>query len=854
VSHELRVVARLDLNGAPKQLRDDPAPAARPEREPYVPTPVARQAVDGRETEILNRLGISWCSSKPHIRCPYPDHDDRDPSWRWDESKAHAFCTCSSGNIFDVIGKIEHCNDFDAQKLRAVELIGREDLIVDPNKPASIAPGLSIEEYANAKGLPLDLLQRYKIRQARYGQHFPKTVRFPYYHLDDGPPAMHFRVALNGPKNDRFRWGKGDKTSLYGLHWADQFSQLGYCVLVEGETDALTLWMHEIPAMGLPGATTWSESRYAPVLAGIPLFFVMVEPDKGGEVMLSWLARSAIAPRARLVRMPAGIKDPSELFLADRAGFRSVFGRALESAAPFPQSQIAKRPTIIVRGGVLHELADAGLAAMQAARIEFYQRDRSLVRVARIKAKASDGTIVTTPGIIPVPLPMLRRALGQSADWAKVSPKGEQYAIDPPKEVNEQIAAMVGDWPFPPLSGVINTPTLRPDGSLLLKEGYDEATGLVLLLPPTVPAISDRPTKADAEKALALLDALLNEFPFTNDQSRSVALSMLLTPVLRGGIPPAVPIHLVTKPAAGTGGSYLSDIASAIATGERCAVISIAANDPAETEKRLVGAAISGFPIIALDNCSVPLDGDFLCQVSERPLLQLRPLGQSQPVRVANSFTIFANGNQASVTNDVVRRTIQCGIDANMENPEDREFKCNPLAVVLADRGPYVAACLIIARAYIAAGRPGKLKPLPSFERWSDTVRSALCWLGRADPVSTISAARSEDPVRQERLSVFKAWATEYVIGMSLLTSEIIKAAEDVRSTNGSDDPGGWQRPALHDALLVVAEQRAVKGKIDATKLGQWLARNVNNVAGIYKLTADRSDSARPRWRLVPAQ
>jgi hypothetical protein len=39
--------------------------------------------------------------------------------------------------------------------------------------------------------------------------------------------------------------------------------------------------------------------------------------------------------------------------------------------------------------------------------------------------------------------------------------------------------------------------------------------------------------------------------------------------------------------------------------------------------------------------------------------MELRPLGTSTPVRIANTFTIFANGNQASVTNDVVRRTIR---------------------------------------------------------------------------------------------------------------------------------------------------------------------------------------------------
>ena len=47
--------------------------------------------------------------------------------------------------------------------------------------------------------------------------------------------------------------------------------------------------------------------------------------------------------------------------------------------------------------------------------------------------------------------------------------------------------------------------------------------------------ISDRPSRQDAERALALLCGLLVEFPFANEASHAVALSMLMTPVL---VPP----------------------------------------------------------------------------------------------------------------------------------------------------------------------------------------------------------------------------------------------------------------------------------------------------------------------------
>jgi hypothetical protein len=197
---------------------------------------------------------------------------------------------------------------------------------------------------------------------------------------------------------------------------------------------------------------------------------------------------------------------------------------------------------------------------------------------------------------------------------------------------------MAGEWPFSRLSGVIGTPTLRPDGTVLASEGYESATGLVLLAPPPMPAIPWAPSKSQASEALASLRDLLAEFPFVDDASRSVALSMLMTPVLRGGLFPAVPLHAGTGPASGTSKRHLQDLASAIATGERCAVVSVAPK-PEETEKRLIGAALAGYPIIALDNCNAELAGDFLCQASERPVLQLRPLGTSGIVRLSRMAT-----------------------------------------------------------------------------------------------------------------------------------------------------------------------------------------------------------------------
>ena len=71
--------------------------------ERYVRTKEIQDAVKGRESAVLTALGIHWDGKSSHIRCPYPDHEDQHPSWRWNQAKRRAYCTCTrSASIFGI--------------------------------------------------------------------------------------------------------------------------------------------------------------------------------------------------------------------------------------------------------------------------------------------------------------------------------------------------------------------------------------------------------------------------------------------------------------------------------------------------------------------------------------------------------------------------------------------------------------------------------------------------------------------------------------------------------------------------------------------------------------------------------
>jgi putative DNA primase/helicase len=101
--------------------------------ERFVATADIRAAIKGRETDLLDALGVLWRDGRPHINSPYRGHSDKNPSWRWDERKRRAICTCGSDSILNVLMKIEAIN-FQDVKLRAAELLNRNDLIIQRNR------------------------------------------------------------------------------------------------------------------------------------------------------------------------------------------------------------------------------------------------------------------------------------------------------------------------------------------------------------------------------------------------------------------------------------------------------------------------------------------------------------------------------------------------------------------------------------------------------------------------------------------------------------------------------------------------------------------------------------------------
>jgi hypothetical protein len=140
---------------------------------------------------------------------------------------------------------------------------------------------------------------------------------------------------LHKPKDGpdtRFKFKSGNKAIPYGQWRLASAQAKGYIILAEGASDCHTLWYHDEPALGFPGADSWKDDRDAPLLEGIERIYVLDEQDRGGDAVRKWLATSSVRNRVWLVRIGGDAKDPSALYLADPERFRENWRAALETA------------------------------------------------------------------------------------------------------------------------------------------------------------------------------------------------------------------------------------------------------------------------------------------------------------------------------------------------------------------------------------------------------------------------------------------------------------------------------------------------------------------------------------------
>lgn len=683
-----------------------------------------------------------------------------------------------------------------------------------------------------------------------------------------GEPRKTFRTAHRDVEAGL--WRLSDPPGLWPLYRLPRLLESRQVYLFEGERCA------DIAAgLGIDSTTTshGAESPHKTDLSPLAGRDVVIIPDHDapGEGYASQVANllSRIDPPARVkvVRLPGLVEDGDDIEQWVEAGGTYAGLLTLVESAPYwgplveteaTRIVVEDRPQIVVTVEA-HEVIDQAVAVL-ATDAEVYQRGHALVRVIREPARAAKiGRPVGTPRISVIPGPTLLEKLSRSASWSKpkVNRNGDVVLVPalPPDWCIAGVAARAEWQGVRPLEAVIEAPTLRPDGTVLDRPGYDEETGLLYIPNDRYPPIPARPTLDDARKAAGILIRLVGDFPFAvmtdaggkSDEGsthRSAWLSAVLTILARFAIDGPTPLTVFDATTPGSGKTLLAELVSRISTGRPMPRTAYPDSDD-ELRKRITSIALEGDRLVLLDNVATTFGGPALDAALTGTTWRDRILGRNEMTAELPLHAVwFASGNNLQFRGDVLRRIVHCRLEPSQERPEERDPASFAIKIPLAgyvtkNRPELVAAGLTIVRAYVVAGRPDQKLTAVDFREWSDLVRSAIYWTIGADPCASRRDLVATDGDSADRAALVDGWAELPMAERGVTTGEALRILRD--------------NPAQYSTLRSVILTRS--GELPSTKvLGKMLAKVRGRVVGgraIQSVDAGKNTLA---WKVTPTQ
>jgi hypothetical protein len=179
--------------------------------------------------------------------------------------------------------------------------------------------------------------------------------------------------------------------------------------------------------------------------------------------------------------------------------------KTTHSGYPVPSG----RPNIQANGRQLRNVTRESLAALRA----FNDPPCIFIRLGKAVCihKEESGRHIITEATDSI----LRNRLTRAADFYKTTKKGFTNCSPPMDMVKDILALPPIEWEFPALQGIIETPALREDGSVIAAPGYDEQSRLFYAQQDglDMPEIPEHPTPDDIEVGARLVHDIYFGFP-----------------------------------------------------------------------------------------------------------------------------------------------------------------------------------------------------------------------------------------------------------------------------------------------------------------------------------------------------
>lgn len=333
----------------------------------------------------------------------------------------------------------------------------------------------------------------------------------------------------------------------------------------------------------------------------------------------------------------------------------------------------------------------------------------------------------------------LRTLISRAVLFLKVGEKGPTKTRVP-GGIAEQVIAETSNQTLRKLVGVSDLPTLRPDGSIVQRSGYDEQTGVFHHLDEWKAEIPENPTREDAIAAANRILALVDEFAWIED-SKASWFAGLLTGCARDAFFGPSPLLAVEADNAQSGKSLLVKLISIVVTGNEGQTQAPVDRSDVEMRKRITGILQAGEKIVLLDDQKTSLGGIMDTLLTSENWSD-RLLGGNAIGRYPNRTLWTVTGNHIRFSGDTFRRVLLCRLD----NQTRKDFKFGDLKKHFVEhRQTIYADAMTIVAAFLRSGDLPEESPLKSFESWSRVIGGAIAWTGACgDP---LWSRKSEDVI-----------------------------------------------------------------------------------------------------------
>ena len=724
------------------------------------------------------------------------------------------------------------------------------------NREQAATPLDIITATCRDKRMPIEAFKKFGVKESQRGRDRFKVCRVDLYN-EAGVVHSHFDI-WPGDKG-RVKAGEGNS----GLFFPGRLPVAGETWLaVEGVKDAAALVGLGYDAFGYCGNKLGT--KYARLFEGVN---VVVVPDLDTAGMLgadhTAGVLAGIASSVAIARMPGVVKekhgDDVRDVLRMPDGEQSVRVAIANAVAWEPNPDASgddQRPDVLV---TMNEAATTDEVIRNLGKLGWdspwiNEKHCETVRVfvrGGVLVHAIESDDIDAKGRLTVrdlPPCIVRERITQACNLVTERESDEDVELKPSRPPGWLIDAVYRRGSYGgairPLSGIVESPTIRVDGSIVQTPGYDRQTGLIFRSTTPFPPVPESPTQGDAKNALLMLLDVLADFPMFDDADRSAWVSMVLSMIGRSCIDGYVPLFAVTANIRGAGKSLLVDAATLIAYGQRAARKAFTRDDE-EMRKTITAVALGAVPSVLFDNLDVQLGGAALDAAITASTWSDRLLGQSRMTGDLPMRTIWsATGNNMAFGSDVGRRVLPIRLQSPLETPEDRSGFVHPnlLAWIESQRPQLAVAALTILRAYFVAGCPVQGGgEWGSFESWSAKIRGAIVWAGGADPLPTRATALAGDDTAALLGKLIAGIEQADPSGMGLTTKEI------QRKTFGSQGECE-ENEALAEAVFEICGEH-----FNGRQFGRRVRGFVGRVHGGKFIEADSARGGVCRWRVRTA-